>query len=121
MNPTTAAPVGGVIPQGYNIVLEMYQAPKQIGSLYVPEEKHTRETMATQLGKVIAMGPDCFWNVDASKPYRRGTARCKVGDTVLIRSYTGTRYLHEEKEYRIIADDVVEAIVHDPASIRRAE
>lgn len=121
MTPTTPVPVGGIIPQGYNVVVEMYCTPKQVGSIFIPDERHDRENDAAQIGRVVSMGPDCFFNVDAEIPRKRGTARCKVGDYVILRSYAGQRYLHNEVEYRIIADDVVQGIVPDPASIRRAE
>lgn len=121
MTPTTPVPVGGIIPQGYNVVVEMYSTPKMINGVHIPDVRHDRENDAAKIARVVAMGPDCWFNVDAEVPRRRGTPRCSVGDYVILRSYAGDRYLHNEKEYRIIADDVVQGIVPDPASIRRAE
>ena len=47
-------------------------------------------------------------------------AWCKEGDFVLTRPYTGTRVMIFGKEFRIINDDQVEAVVEDPRGIRRA-
>lgn len=45
---------------------------------------------------------------------------CKVGDFVLTRPYSGTRVVIHGREFRIINDDSVEAVVDDPRGIRRA-
>ena len=45
---------------------------------------------------------------------------CKVGDFVLVRPNTGTRIKIHGKEFRIINDDSVEAVVQDPRGISRA-
>ena len=45
---------------------------------------------------------------------------CKEGDFVLTRPYTGTRIKIHGKEFRLINDDQVEAVVQDPRGISRA-
>ena len=45
---------------------------------------------------------------------------CKEGDFVLTRPYSGTRVVIHGREFRIINDDTVEAVVEDPRGIRRA-
>jgi co-chaperonin GroES (HSP10) len=47
-------------------------------------------------------------------------AWCKEGDFVLTRPYSGTRVIIHGREFRIINDDTVEAVVEDPRGIRRA-
>ena len=47
-------------------------------------------------------------------------AWCKQGDFILTRPYTGTRVKIHGKEFRIINDDQVEAVVLDPRGISRA-
>jgi co-chaperonin GroES (HSP10) len=39
---------------------------------------------------------------------------------VLVRPYSGTRVVIHGREFRIINDDTVEAVVEDPRGIRRA-
>jgi co-chaperonin GroES (HSP10) len=45
---------------------------------------------------------------------------CKQGDFILVRTYTGTRIKIHGKEFRIINDDQVDAVVEDPRGISRA-
>jgi hypothetical protein len=48
---------------------------------------------------------------------------CKEGDFVLMRAYSGTRFKVIDKdgsqEFRLINDDMVEAVVEDPRGITR--
>ena len=49
---------------------------------------------------------------------------CKEGQFILMRAYSGTRFKvsteEGEQEFRLINDDVVEAVVDDPRGITRA-
>ena len=45
---------------------------------------------------------------------------CKEGDFVIFRSYSGTRFKIAGKEFRLINDDTVEAVVDDPREYTRA-
>ena len=65
---------------------------------------------------VVKMGPDAFKD---EKRFPSG-ASCKVGDFVLVRPNTGTRIKIHGKEFRIINDDSVEAVVQDPRGVTRA-
>lgn len=65
---------------------------------------------------VVKMGPDCYGD---KKRFPSG-ASCKVGDFVLVRANSGTRVKIHGREFRIINDDSVEAVVEDPRGISRA-
>ncbi len=65
---------------------------------------------------VVAMGPDCY--KDTTR-FPSG-ASCKVGDFVMTRPGSGSRIKIHGKEFRIINDDAVEAVVEDPRGIARA-
>jgi len=65
---------------------------------------------------VVKMGPDAY----ADKTRFPSGPSCKVGDFVLVRPNTGTRIKIHGKEFRIINDDSVEAVVQDPRGITRA-
>lgn len=65
---------------------------------------------------VVKMGPDAFKD---TKRFPSGPS-CKVGDFVLVRPNTGTRIKIHGKEFRLIYDDSVEAVVQDPRGISRA-
>ena len=74
------------------------------------------EEMLTPVLFVVKMGPDCY--TDATR-FPSG-ASCKVGDFVVVRPNSGTRLKIHGREFRIIADTSVEAIVEDPRGITRA-
>lgn len=64
---------------------------------------------------VVKMGPDAFKD---EKRFPSGPS-CKIGDFVLVRPNTGTRMKIHGREFRIINDDSVEAVVQDPRGIQR--
>ena len=45
---------------------------------------------------------------------------CEVGDWVLFRAFSGTRIKIHGREFRLINDDTVEAVVEDPRGVERA-
>lgn len=65
---------------------------------------------------VIKLGPDAY--KDTTR-FPSGPS-CKVGDFVLVRPNTGTRIKIHGREFRIINDDSVEAVVEDPRGISRS-
>ena len=65
---------------------------------------------------VMKFGPDAYKD---EKKFPSGPS-CKVGDFVLVRPNTGTRIKIHGKEFRLIYDDSVEAVVEDPRGISRA-
>ena len=65
---------------------------------------------------VVKIGPDCY----GDKTRFPSGPSCKVGDFVLVRPNSGTRVKIHGREFRIINDDSVEAVVEDPRGIRRA-
>jgi co-chaperonin GroES (HSP10) len=64
---------------------------------------------------VAKMGPDAFKD---EKRFPSGPS-CKVGDFVLVRPNTGTRMKIHGREFRLINDDSVEAVVQDPRGVQR--
>mgnify|MGYP002507799924 CR=1 FL=1 len=64
---------------------------------------------------VVKMGPDCY----ADKARFPSGPSCKVGDFVLVRPNTGTRIKIHCREFRVINDDSVQAVVEDPRGITR--
>jgi co-chaperonin GroES (HSP10) len=64
---------------------------------------------------VVDMGPDCYTDKERfpNGPY------CKKGDFILVRPNAGTRLVIHGREFRIINDDSVEAVVQDPRGITR--
>lgn len=81
-----------------------------------PTEALRREEHATTVLFVLKVGPDAYKD-SAKFP---GGAWCKAGDFVLVRTYSGTRFQIYGKEFRLINDDQVDAVVQDPRGITRA-
>jgi co-chaperonin GroES (HSP10) len=74
------------------------------------------EEVLTPVLFVAKMGPDCY--NDAAR-FPNGPS-CKVGDFVVVRPNSGTRLKIHGREFRLIADTSVEAVVQDPRGISRA-
>jgi co-chaperonin GroES (HSP10) len=109
------------------------QIPKPVGYrllVAIPEIKETygdsgivkaatemkNEEISTMVVRVIDMGPDAYKD---EKRFPNGPY-CQIGDHVLIRAYSGTRFkIHGKEMFRIINDDSVEAVVEDPSGYSR--
>lgn len=85
------------------------------GLIKAGQTLHFEEVLSPVLF-VVKMGPDAYKD---TKRFPSGPS-CKVGDFVLVRPNTGTRIKIHGKEFRIINDDSVEAVVQDPRGITRA-
>jgi co-chaperonin GroES (HSP10) len=79
-----------------------------------------KEETATIVGLVLKMGSLAYRDQEKfpDGPW------CKEGDFILMRAYSGTRFKvankEAEQEFRLINDDMVEAIVTEPRVITRA-
>ena len=85
------------------------------GILKSGQSIHYEEVLSPVLF-IVKLGPDAYKDTTRvpSGP------SCKVGDFVIVRPNTGTRLKIHGKEFRIINDDSVEAVVQDPRGISRA-
>jgi co-chaperonin GroES (HSP10) len=84
------------------------------GLIKASQTMHFEELLSPVLF-VVKMGPDAYKD---QKRFPSGPS-CKVGDFVLVRPNTGTRIKIHGKEFRIILDESVEAVVQDPRGITR--
>ena len=85
------------------------------GILKSGQSIHYEEVLSPVLF-IVKLGPDAY--KDTTR-FPSGPS-CKVGDFVIVRPNTGTRLKIHGKEFRIINDDSVEAVVQDPRGISRA-
>lgn len=103
-------------PTGYRILVMMPKvAERTDGGIIRPEDVRAREEVASTLCFILAMGPDCYKD---AKRFPNGPW-CKVGDFVLVRAYSGTRFKIRGQELRLINDDSVEGVVSDPRGFTR--
>jgi co-chaperonin GroES (HSP10) len=75
-----------------------------------------KEEVLTSVLFVVKVGPDAY--KDTTR-FPNGPS-CKAGDFVIVRPNSGTRLKIHGREFRIINDDSVEAVVQDPRGITRA-
>jgi co-chaperonin GroES (HSP10) len=104
------------IPQGYRILCAIPEAEEAFDSgIIKSDETRRHDELLTTVLFVVSMGPDCYADKDRfpNGPY------CKQGDFVLVRPNAGTRLVIHDREFRIINDDTVEAVVQDPRGIKR--
>ena len=109
------------------------QLPKPVGYrvlVALPQQKDTYEGsnilktdtakrldhIMSIMGLVMDMGEQAY----ADKERFPTGAWCKQGDYVMFRANTGTRFMVNGLEYRLMNDDSIEAVIADPVGIKRA-
>ena len=104
-------------PKGFRMLCAVPHVEEEFesGILKADDTKRVEEQTTVVLF-VIKMGDLCY----ADKERFPTGPWCKEGDFVLTRPYSGTRVVIHGREFRIINDDTVEAVVEDPRGIRRA-
>ena len=105
-------------PVGYHILCAIPEAEKQFdGSELLKSDETMRvEEVLTTVLFVVKLGPECY----SDKTRFPNGPWCKQGDFILVRPNSGSRLLIHGREFRLINDDVVEAVVQDPRGIKRA-
>jgi co-chaperonin GroES (HSP10) len=104
-------------PAGYHILCAIPEVEKvhESGILKADTTLRNDEILATVLF-VLKIGPTAYMDV---KRFPNGPW-CAEGDFIIVRPNTGTRIKIFGKEFRLINDDQVEAVVEDPRGITRA-
>lgn len=103
-------------PQGYRILCAIPEMEKEYESGIIKADETIRiEEVLTTVLFVVDMGPDCYKD---EKRFPTGPW-CKQGDFILVRPNSGSRLIIHGREFRIINDDSVEAVVQDPRGIKR--
>jgi co-chaperonin GroES (HSP10) len=103
-------------PSGYRILCAIPEVEKEYDSGIIKADTtiHHEEVLTTVLF-VVDMGSDCYQD----KARFPNGAWCKKGDFILVRPNSGSRLVIHGREFRIINDDNVEAVVDDPRGIKR--
>jgi co-chaperonin GroES (HSP10) len=104
-------------PIGFKLLCAIPQVDEEYsGGILKAEATVKNEEQTTVVLFVVKVGPDAY-----KDPARFPSGPwCRKGDFILVRPYTGTRVVIHGKEFRLINDDSVEAVVDDPRGIRRA-
>jgi hypothetical protein len=104
-------------PSGYRILCAIPEVEDKFegSELVKPDDLVKKDELLTTILFVVKLGPDCY-----KDPARfPNGAWCKEGDFILVRPNAGTRVVIHGREFRIINDDSVEAVVQDPRGITR--
>lgn len=104
-------------PKTYHILTVVPDAEDQFESGLIKADSTIHyEEVLTPVLFVMKLGPDAY--KDQTR-FPSGPS-CKEGDFVIVRPNSGTRLKIHGREFRIINDDSVEAVVEDPRGISRA-
>tara|TARA_R100001082_G_scaffold94165_1_gene61032 strand:+ start:3211 stop:3564 length:354 start_codon:yes stop_codon:yes gene_type:complete len=103
-------------PKGYKLLIALPE-PDEVTEGGIIKAKQTMEIeeIGSICGFVLKMGPDAYKD---DKKFPNGPY-CDEGDWILMRSYSGTRFKIHGKEFRLINDDSVEAVVEDPRGVEK--
>ena len=104
-------------PRGYKLLIALPEIDEATdGGIIKSAQSQHEESIATVVGFVMSIGPDAYVSYSRfpNGPY------CEVGDWVVFRAFSGTRLKIHGREFRLINDDTVEAVVEDPRGVERA-
>jgi co-chaperonin GroES (HSP10) len=103
-------------PKGYKLLIALPEPDEKTeGGILKSKQTMDIEEIGSICGFVLKVGADAYQDPSRfpNGPY------CKEGDWVVMRSYSGTRFKIHGKEFRLINDDSVEAVVDDPRGIEK--
>lgn len=104
-------------PSGYRILCGVPEVEeKTAGGIFKADVTLHHEELTTPVLFVLKVGPDAYKD---EKRFPSGPW-CKEGDFILTRPMAGSRVKIHGREFRLINDDSVEAVVEDPRGISRA-
>jgi len=101
-------------PTGWRmIVLPFKMKEKTKGGIVLAETTLEKQQVASQVGLVMAMGPQCYKDKER---YPEGPW-CKEKDWVMFARYAGSRIKIDGGEMRLLNDDEVLATIDSPEDI----
>ena len=101
-------------PTGWRmLVLPFKIKEKTKGGIVLAETTLEKQQVASQVGLVMAMGPDCYRDKER---YPDGPW-CKEKDWVMFARYAGSRIKIDGGEMRLLNDDEVLATIDSPEDI----
>jgi co-chaperonin GroES (HSP10) len=105
-------------PKGWKLLCAVPEVEDKFGDsgLLKPESIAKVEEHSTTVLFVLKLGSEAYKD---EKKFSTGPW-CQEGDFVLVRAYSGTRFKIHGREFRLINDDQVEAVVEDPRGYTRA-
>jgi len=105
-------------PVGFRVLIALPNVEETYGETGLVKANQTvrDEYILSIIGLVLDMGDQAYGDQER---FPTG-AWCKVGDYVMFRANSGTRFKIGSQEYRLLNDDSIEALVPEPKVVRRA-
>jgi co-chaperonin GroES (HSP10) len=104
-------------PVGYRVLIALPTIEETYDSGIVKADRTlNEERILSTMGIVLDMGGEAY----SDKERFPNGPWCKVGDFVMFRPNSGTRFKVNGQELRLLNDDSIEAVVPDPKGITRA-
>jgi len=95
-------------PTGHHVLIEPDKVDEKTkGGIYLPETARKQEQNATVTGVIIAVGKQAWMGFGDSEPW------AAVGDRVYFAKYGGVVITNEGKDYRLVNDEDVVAIIKE--------
>jgi co-chaperonin GroES (HSP10) len=105
-------------PVGYHLLIAMPEVEETYGDSGILKVTKTmqHDSLLSMIGLVVDMGDQAYTDKDRfpTGPW------CEIGQYVMFRMNSGTRFKVDGKEFRLLNDDSIEAIVGDPRGVTRA-
>jgi co-chaperonin GroES (HSP10) len=104
-------------PVGYRVLIALPTIEETYDSGIVKADRTlNEERILSTMGIVLDMGAEAYSDKERfpTGPW------CKIGDFVMFRPNSGTRFRVNGQELRLLNDDSIEAVVPDPKGITRA-
>lgn len=104
-------------PVGYHLLVAMPEIEETYGDSGIIKVNKAiqHDTLLSMIGLVVDMGPQAYADKDRfpTGPW------CEAGQYVMFRMNSGTRFKVGGKEFRLLNDDSIEAVVSDPRGVTR--
>ena len=101
-------------PTGWRLLVLPFKMKETTkGGLHLAETTLERQQVASQVGLVMAMGPQCYKDKER---YPEGPW-CKEKDWIMFARYAGSRIKIDGGEMRLLNDDEVLATIDSPEDI----
>jgi len=107
----------GIIPVEFFVVVALDPVPDKIGSIIMPATVSERDKLATQEGTLVAVSPHAF---SYANGWPEGSMP-QVGHRVLFKKYAGALHERRGRDYRLLNDkDIIAIVEPDEAPAQQA-
>ena len=107
----------GLLPMEFNVVVRMDKAEeKTAGGIILPTSTQDRDKLSAEEGELVAVSPHAFtyaeWPENERKP--------QPGDRVIIARYAGVLRERNGRDFRIVKDKDIVAVVEQVPALSAA-